>query len=127
MGGGDELNDAESQPATAALARQTLIHLVERLENSFPFTRGDPNAVVLDGNRDLAVFGSDPQQDVFNLFRVFVRILEQVDQRRHQGARVSHDLRKMASAPDLELATRSIESPTHRFHGSLDNREHWRR
>src|SRR2546425_7770456 len=68
MCGYDELNNTQSKTAAAALARQAVIHSVERLKNSSPVAGRDSDAVVRHGKNHVAILCPRPQEDVLDLF-----------------------------------------------------------
>src|SRR4051794_37123902 len=59
----NELDDAEAESNASRVTRQAAVHLVEAAEDLFALALGDANAIVFDGEADLANGGEDAQCD----------------------------------------------------------------
>ena len=82
----DELDDTQTEPATGATTRKTLIDLVEAIEDSLDRSPRQPNSVVLDFQADQSVVPIRATDNLFVITGVFVRVVQQVDQ--HRGERI---------------------------------------
>src|SRR5581483_1465228 len=108
------MNDAETQSAASSGTRQPLICLVKLMKYLFYLLRGNTDAIIADLKANMTVLCKGPQHDVLFGQRIFVGVVEQVDQRRHQGALVGADLGQIWGDLYLQFASGLVESLTGR-------------